>query len=266
MGLLRATTLALLIGSLTGPVSAQGPETFGASGRAAATTFVTDYQALGINPANLGLKWRFEGKHVAFGLLEGTYAVHSDALTRDDMYNRMLNTDFRFSEGGKEEAGRIFADAGVQAGANLMSLGFAYSGEHLGGLAFQVQDRIHVGAKLGPRMSQILFEGYRADYFDLLVLATGDTVANYANMSPDSLAMVVLGVATQPQLLGRVVNGTNIGLSWYREMAFGYVRASKRSVQVTLLPKKPEKPVTVGAPAKCPDRGGQNEAYRSPAF
>lgn len=197
---------------------------FSAAGRAAVTTFVTDYQSIGINPANLGWKGRFEGKHVTFGLLEGAYTVHSDALKRADFRERVLNTDFRFTEREQEEAGRIFANAGAMANADLVSIGFSYANENLGGLAFHVRDRIEVSAKFGQRMAEILFRGYRADYFDLLVLATGDTVANYANMSPDSLAMVILGVATEPMLLGRVVKGTDIGMNWYREFNFSYGR------------------------------------------
>lgn len=225
MGLLRntATTAALLAGAILHPVQAQ-PGTSAPLGRAAATTFVTDYQAIGINPANLGWKWPHEGKHVAFGLLEGTYAVHSDALTRNDFRDRVQNTDFRFTEAEREEAARTFANAGAMAMADLMWAGFCYANGQVGGLALQVRDRVQVSAKFGPRMAQLLFEGRRSDYFDLLVLATGDTVANYANMSPDSLALVVLGVATEPQLLGRVIGGTDIGLTWYREMNFSYGR------------------------------------------
>src|SRR5690606_38746471 len=65
---------------------------FTTTGRAASTTFVTDYQAIGINPANLGWTWRHAGKHVAFGLAEGSYSVYSNALTRADIRNRLLNT------------------------------------------------------------------------------------------------------------------------------------------------------------------------------
>lgn len=227
--------LGLLAAMVGERVHAQaGLNAFSSTGRAAATTFVTDYQAIGINPANLGWKWRHQGKHVAFGLLEGTYSVHSDALTRDDMYHRVLNADFKFTEAEQEEAGRIFANAGAMANADLMALGFCYANEKAGGFAFQVRDRVQVSTRLGPRMAQILFEGYRADYFDLLVLATGDTIANYANMSPDSLAMVILGVATQPQLIGRVVNGTKIGLTWYREMNFSYGRHLVRNEAIEL--------------------------------
>lgn len=197
---------------------------FSATGRAAATTFVTDYQAIGINPANLGWRARYAGKHFAVGLLEGTYSVHSDALTRDDMRDRVLNTDLIFTQAQKEEAGRIFANAGAMANADLMAIGSAYTHDELGGFGFQMRDRIQVSTRMGPRMAELVFEGYHADYFDLLVLATGDTISNYADMSPDSLALVVLGVATEPQVLGRLLNGSHIGMTWYREFNLSYGR------------------------------------------
>ncbi|HEY0977831.1 MAG TPA: DUF5723 family protein [Flavobacteriales bacterium] len=195
---------------------------FSSTGRAAATTFVTDYQSLGINPANLGWAWRHEGKKFSFGLLEGTYSIYSDALTRDEMRNRMMDGNFRFTQAEKEKAGRDFANAGIIANVDLMLLGFSYYHERLGGFGFQVRDRVMCSTRFGPRMSQIAFEGYGSDYFDLLVLITGDTVSNYPNMSPDSLALVTLGLATDPQLLGSVMNDSHISSTWYREYNVSY--------------------------------------------
>ncbi len=206
-----------------GRVFAQGElSAFSATGRAAATTFVTDYQAIGINPANLGQRWRFTSKHVAIGLLEGAYAAHSDALTRDDIRHRLLNADFRFTEVQKQETARAFADAGTHARADVMALGLAWVNTDAGGFAFQVRDRMQMDLQLGPKMSDLVFRGYRSDYFDLLVLATGDTVTNYGQMAPDSLALVVLGVATEPQLVGRLADGTRASFTWYREFNFSY--------------------------------------------
>ena len=54
---------------------------FTATGRGGATTFVTDYQALGINPANLGWHLEFEEKKFAMGFNEFTYSIHSGALS-----------------------------------------------------------------------------------------------------------------------------------------------------------------------------------------
>lgn len=226
-------TLALMAFLLPRIAVAQAEfSAFSATGRAAATTFVTDYQAIGINPANLGQQWRFANKHVAIGLFEGAFSVHSDALTRDDVRNRLLNADFRFTEAQKEETARAFADAGAHAGADVMALGVAWLNTNAGGFAFQVRDRMQMDLRLGPKMADLVFRGYRSDYFDLLVLATGDTVTNYGQLSPDSLAMVVLGVATEPQLVGRIADGTQATFNWYREFNFSYGRHLARSEEL----------------------------------
>lgn len=195
---------------------------FNATGRAASTTFVEDYQAIGINPANLGWKWRHAGKHIAFGLAEGSYSVHSDALTRDDIRHRLLNTDFRFTQAQKEQAGRTFADAGIIGNADLMLFGAAMTTEKAGGFGFQVRDRMQVDARFGPLTAELAFLGYRSDYFNLLVLVTGDTIPNYANLPPDSIALIALGIATRPRLLSNVLDGSHLRASWYREFNFSY--------------------------------------------
>lgn len=227
--------MLLVAGLASGAMLAQTElSAFTATGLAAPTTFVTDYQAVGINPANLGWAWRHAHKHLAFGLAEGSYSVHSDALTRSDIRQRLLNTDFRFTEAEKEAAGRTFADAGVLADVDLMLFGAAFTSEKAGGFAFQMRDRAQVSSRFGPLTAELAFQGYRSDYFDLLVLVTGDTVSNYANMSADSLALIALGVATQPQLLSRVLDGSHLQASWYREHNFSYGRHLVRNEQLEL--------------------------------
>jgi hypothetical protein len=219
---IRDTCLCLLI---TAPFLVQAQSemsVFNATGHAASTTFVEDYQAVGINPANLGWKWRHEGKHAAIGLLEGSYSVHSDAITRTDIRERLLNTDFRFTEQEKEAAGRQFADAGAIANVDLMLFGAAIGNGQAGGFAFQVRDRMQVSSRFGPLASELAFIGFRSDYFNLLVLATGDTIANYWNMSTDSIALIALGIASQPQLLSKVLDGSHLRATWYREFNFSY--------------------------------------------
>jgi hypothetical protein len=205
---------------------------FTTTGRAAATTFVTDYQAVGINPSNLAWKPRYEGKNLAFGLLEGSYSIYSEALTRDDLRNRVINVDTKFTEAEKRDAARAFADAGAAFNADVMLVGAAFSNDKLGGFGLQVRDHAQWSSKFGPTMAELLFEGYRSDYFDLLVLVTGDTVTNYATMSPDSLALIAQGLATDPQLLGSVLNGSNISFTWYREFNLSYGRRISHSDNV----------------------------------
>lgn len=207
---------------------------FTSTGRAVSTTFAEDYQTVGINPANLGWKWRHEKKHVAIGLLEGSYSVHSDAITRTDIRERLINSDFTFTESEKESAGRQFADAGAIANVDLMLFGAAVATEKAGGFAFQMRDRMQVSSRFGPLTAELAFIGFRSDYFNLLVLVTGDTISNYENMSPDSIALIALGIATQPQLLSTVLDGSHLRASWYREFGFSYGRHLVRNDDLEL--------------------------------
>lgn len=228
-----AFTCSLLIGSSL-LLGQSEMSVFTATGRAASTTFVEDYQAVGINPANLGWKWRHENKHVAIGLLEGSYSVSSDAINRTDIRERLMNTNFRFTEAEKETAGRQFADAGAMAHVDLMLFGAAFTSEKLGGFAFQLRDRMQVSSRFGPLAAELAFVGFRSDYFNLLVLVTGDTIPNYQNLSPDSIALIALGIASQPQLLSRVLDGSHLRASWYREFNLSYGRHLVRNDEVEL--------------------------------
>ena len=53
---------------------------FTSTGRGVSTTFATDYQALGINPANLGWDKEFKGKTIAFGFLETGFSFDSKII------------------------------------------------------------------------------------------------------------------------------------------------------------------------------------------
>src|ERR1700744_5603468 len=55
------------------------------TGRGCATTFATDYEALGINPANLGWNWKFSDKKFAMGFAEFGASITSDALTKSQL-------------------------------------------------------------------------------------------------------------------------------------------------------------------------------------
>ena len=65
--------LVLLFISFTGYISFSQIEGYvsSAAGRGGvATTFVTDYQCIGINPANLGFDTLISKKRISFGLLQ----------------------------------------------------------------------------------------------------------------------------------------------------------------------------------------------------
>ena len=89
---------------------------FGATGRGGvATTFVTDYQSLGINPANLGLVDKYDTKF-SLGLAELGASVYSEALTRTEINNSILSRNPEsLSTAEKQEAARELVDRLMRA-------------------------------------------------------------------------------------------------------------------------------------------------------
>ena len=70
IAILLLLTSTLVLGQGEGSV-------FNSTGRGVSTTFASDYQALGINPANLGWSKEFKGKTLAFGFGETGFSASS---------------------------------------------------------------------------------------------------------------------------------------------------------------------------------------------
>lgn len=202
---------------------------FTSTGRGGATTFATDYQAVGINPANLGWTWDFEEKKVAWGLSEFTFSLYSEALSKQEL-RTMIKETIRgngddFTQEEKIQAAKDFTNSGFSFNGDLGSFGIAYTHEKLGGLAFRVNDRIQWNSTFGAQTSDILFLGYNAtSYFDKLIvrdsLGNYDTIANVENYQ--GLDTVISGFASSPQLISKVMEGTEMKMSWMREYNLSY--------------------------------------------
>ena len=206
--------------------------TFTNTGHGGATTFATDYQATGINPANLGWDFRYTKYKFAMGLSEFTGSIHSTALQKPElrsMLGQVIQGNFKdFTRDEKIQAAKNFADEGFAMNVDYGSLGFGFITKHAGGFAFHINDRFQWYSKLGPQASDLLFLGKTSQYFDQLLYLNplGDTVniANYQNMNPDSIKNVISGIATLPKKIGELLNGSEITMSWTREWNFSYGR------------------------------------------
>ena len=198
---------------------------FTSTGRGGATTFATDYQTIGINPANLGWQYKFEDKTMAFGLNEMTFSAHSEALTRQDVRSMITGDLASFTYDEKIQAARNFTDAGFALNMDYGSIGFAFHGENLGGIGFRINDRVHTFMQFGDVASDIMFLGKTAPYFDQYVLTTGDTVAaqdyDVTDANKDSIQS---GFASNPQFISEVIEGTTINAHWVREYNLSYGR------------------------------------------
>lgn len=207
--------------------------TFTNTGHGGATTFATDYQATGINPANLGWDFRYTKYHFAVGLNEFAGSIHSTALQKPElrsMLGQVLGGNFKdFTREEKINAAKSFADQGFAINADYGSLGFGFITKHAGGFAFHVNDRFQWYSKLGPQASDLIFLGKTSQYFDQLLYLnplTQDTsiISNNPNITADSIKNIISGVATIPKKIGELLNGSEMTMSWTREWNVSYGR------------------------------------------
>ncbi len=197
-----------------------------------ATTFVTDYHSIGINPANLGWESRFDDKNLTIGLFEGSYSVYADALSKDEIRNEFKNFgDREFSWDEKAEAARDFAENGFAINTDMMTLGAAYTDENLGGIAFNVRDRFRSYVNLSSTASEILFEGYNASYFNEKYDANGNQLSG--DYDKDSVDYAKVSDSLQKNL-SEITEGMRMDLSWYREFNLSYGRKVLKTDAVSL--------------------------------
>jgi hypothetical protein len=233
--------LTLVIGS---NVLAQSEmSAFTATGRAgAATTFVTDYQSMGINPANLGWEAK-DDKMISLGLLEGGFSIYSEALVKSDLVASLKKgkTDFTYDE--KVQASQDFTEAGFTANIDISLLAFAVQpSKKVGGFAFGIKDRFQWYSQFTEELSEILFVGYSADYFTHLIISTidslgaagFDTILNADDLPNDTLALIEKGFSLFPKLLSDIMGDSRMSLSWYREYNFSYGRQLLSNENISL--------------------------------
>jgi hypothetical protein len=89
--------------------SQTGITSFNATGGAYSTTYLSDYQCLGINPANLG--WTRNNQKINLGLLEFSGFVYSEPLKRSQLVNDLLDSDLKLTLEQKIQAARDFTDS-----------------------------------------------------------------------------------------------------------------------------------------------------------
>ena len=118
---------------------------FTSTGRGVSTTFATDYQALGINPANLGWDKEFKGKTIAFGFLETGFSFDSKIINnpavsevRSIPFNLSFDSTKRYND--FTELSYDLQD-GARLNADVRLFGVAVTSKRLGGFAFNVTER-----------------------------------------------------------------------------------------------------------------------------
>ncbi|MFD2786558.1 DUF5723 family protein [Hymenobacter rubripertinctus] len=144
---------------------------FTATGRGGvATTFASDYQAIGINPANLG---RVGGATVAFTIGEVGAGFSSRSLTRQQLRKFVYNTNESLPLAQKQDLARAFtSDNAANFNADITTFGLAVQLPVIGGVAISNRIRTagHVG--LNQNAAEIAFLGRDAPVYT--AAATGN--------------------------------------------------------------------------------------------
>ena len=206
---------------------------FTSTGRGVSTTFATDYQALGINPANLGWDKEFKGKTVAFGFLETGFSFDSKIINNPTVSEvRSIPLNFSFDSTKRyNDFTELSSDLqdGARLNADLRLFGVAITSERLGGFAFSVTERYSMNMNLSKDVADIMTFGFGAPYFDSLLVESNGNFSNvvnnpqnYDSLQQDTSARIVAGSSSNPKSIPEIFEGTSLKVSWIREFNFGY--------------------------------------------
>ena len=179
---------------------------FNLTGSGYSTTTATDYQCLGINPANLG--WTWNNRSINLGLLESGFSVYAEPLSRNQVKD-LFNNKIELSLAEKQEAAQQFVNKRITSNIAVTWLGISYQDDKIGGFAFAIRERFSWNSVLNGYGAQFLFLGFHDPYFDSLsVQPGGDTI----------------GYSTTPRQVSDLYAGTTQNFLWTREYNLGYGR------------------------------------------
>jgi hypothetical protein len=119
-----------------------------AVGKGVATTFLTDYQCLGINPSALGWGTGYKKKKWTLGSSEMAFGMYSDVLTSDKLkkFSSSIwssikgDTSNSFDFAKQRSTVADYALAGVSVFADYNWAGISFQGERFGGIAFNIHE------------------------------------------------------------------------------------------------------------------------------
>lgn len=179
---------------------------FNATGGGYHTTFLSDYQCLGVNPANLG--WTHNDHKMNLGFFEFAGSIYSEPLTKKQVMNDLFDGSFELSMDEKYDAAEQFTDARLLGIGSLMYAGFSYQDEKIGGIAFNVRERLLWNSVFNEYAARFLFLGYNDPYFDSVAYDDGKRI----------------GISTNPRYASDVYEGTDLHFLHTREFSLGYGR------------------------------------------
>lgn len=178
---------------------------FTATGSGMPIHVVSDYQCLGINPANLG--WSTDKHRWHLGLAGVGMSIYSEPITKENISMFFKDEEFTYDE--KVAAARRFTDGRIAADLGINGLGLSYQDPEVGGFAFSIRERGSFNMKLNATAAELLWLGFNSDYFDEKVIQQG---------------IITAGISNDPKPVADLFRGSSFSSLWVREFLFGYGR------------------------------------------
>ena len=139
---------------------------FNITGHGLATNFATDYQCIGINPANTAVRYSEEDKRFVFGLGEMAFSLHSGVLTKRELIQNVAQSGFQTITRDQQ---LIYAEQfSRQVNAfdfDATTIGLSLNVGKIGSFAFSSRERVDMYSKLGSQISDLIWLGRTASYF-----------------------------------------------------------------------------------------------------
>jgi len=205
---LLALCSVILVSVLFITIDAQAQSgAFTVTGAGYSTAVVTDYQCVGLNPANLG--WKRNNHLINFGIGEADFTIYSEPLKRE-LVNDLFAASKRFSSEERQEAVENFSGKKLQFNGDVGGFGLSFQDEKIGGFGISVREKMMWDSNLNEESADLLFNGYNASYFDTVqVDQYGDSI----------------GISLNPEKVSELFTGTKLDMLWYREFNFAYGRS-----------------------------------------
>jgi outer membrane protein W len=200
--------LLLFTGLVYLPVKAQTDGfLFNYMGMGAATAQATDYQAIGINPANLG----FDNDYgMALEIGSVGFSIFSESLLKDDLKYFGPVPGEVLDVNQQAEYAVALAEDGIQMNAQLVPLALSFSMGKAGAIALSAALKVDQAFQLGGDASGLFFQGFNYEgYIDTVLI--DDEGELY-------------GVAYEPLSLSSLTEGTSLNFSMNSVLSLAWGR------------------------------------------
>jgi len=169
---------------------------FNYMGMGAATALATDYQSIGINPANLGYTTDY---NIAIEITGIGTSIYSPSLAAPDLRQFMFNSGEGLTDEEQVQLANDILTDGIRVSARVTPLAMSFSIGNAGKIAVSAFLRSDQSFQMGASASSLLFEGYDFEnYFDTIIT---DIEGN------------TFGVANEPLSLAELTDGTTLDFS-----------------------------------------------------